>query len=512
MPRKSPNTKVSTRMNAPSAKGQVIKDTTFRFKTMAGPSKYPGSIRLQGHEYLSAISTSSGTTGFNILALLINPQNFSNTRLRQYGQLYDKYLFTKLVFHYTSAQPTSTTGQYILAYDRDPADSVPPASSAGVSQYFTMLNSKISNVWEDTDISCPLSDLQDFYYTSNSGYESRLTYQGQFFMASVSGTTFIGSVWVEYDVIFFDPQLEGTFNSLTSLSSVSSSTYGSHFSTLIKVPQNYDVFNTLETGQTTNSDTGMGLIKQTGGSIWTGITFLVLPPGAYYFALYLPDCSAANNFAHFDMTWLEVKKANRVSLTALLMDGANDVSSKMGVHTTVSTSNLILLNGGSAKLSGGDFDTAVVNMFINVPDSLGTLAMAMGAANNTGADTFDTDNYGQGDRPSLLVIPTVSQMFTVFDGIKPSPLDLSSKQPRSVLSSDKEESSTQRLGRESEKMNSDDMGVHSIKLVDQGARSPNQAREFLSRTQILQKESGCCDLCSRISCTCTGGPYFRIHS
>ena len=79
-----------------------------------------------------------------------------------------------------------------------------------------MAGSQISNVYLSSSFKCPLTDNQDFYYTNFTGEEGRIVYQGQLYMAAVSGTTFHGSLWIEYECDFYDPSLEDEPSVLTS--------------------------------------------------------------------------------------------------------------------------------------------------------------------------------------------------------------------------------------------------------------------------------------------------------
>jgi len=129
--------------------------------------------------------------------------------------MFDKFLFKSFTLHYSSADPSTATGQYIVAFDRDYADNTPTADDAGIRAYFAMAGSKISSVWESTSFKVPISSGQDFYYCNDSGYDGRLVFQGQIYLAAVSGTTFHGSLWIEYEIDFYDPQIDQSAMSLT---------------------------------------------------------------------------------------------------------------------------------------------------------------------------------------------------------------------------------------------------------------------------------------------------------
>jgi len=267
------NSKNSTKkISVPAAKGEKISSSAGQFltSTVRNPKKYPGAIRVRGHEYLGAIATTSATTGSNLTTILLNPLSFTGTRLRAYGELYDKYLFTSFTLHYTSADPSTATGQYILAYDRDFADDTPPASTQGIREYFAMAGSVISNVWSSTSFKCPLADAQEFYYTNDTGYEGRIVFQGQLYAAAVSGTTFHGSMWIEYDLELYDPSLETAPSTILDI-------FGGEVS-LAENGSLFDDFGKLESFA--NGTPRLGFDTALAGG-FGGSNGLVLPPGSW---------------------------------------------------------------------------------------------------------------------------------------------------------------------------------------------------------------------------------------
>jgi len=213
--------------------------------------------------------------------LSLNPLVFEDTRLKKYGELYEKFCFRKFVLHYTSADPSTATGQYIVAYDRDFADSTPSASDIGIREYFAMKGSVISNVYLSTSFRCPLEDPQDFYYTNDTGYEGRLVYQGQLYMAAVSGTTFHGSLWIEYEIELYDPAIESPTEFFEG-----TKTGGISFVCPTDVtPYGVDMLGDVE--NIINPD-GYRFIHKACGVGWgrainSGSKGLVVPPGNWYF-------------------------------------------------------------------------------------------------------------------------------------------------------------------------------------------------------------------------------------
>lgn len=171
-----------------------------------------GHLRIQGQDFLSPISLVEGATaGQNILSLPINPANLTGTRLERFCELFDKFVFKSLRFHYVPAVPTTAAGSLIMAYDRDVKDTTPSQDTQGIREYLAMMNSKTGQIWEKFTINCPLSDTQDFYYVDGGDLDDRLANQGKFYLAVMtplnSTSVGSGSIWMEYDIVLMDPQL-----------------------------------------------------------------------------------------------------------------------------------------------------------------------------------------------------------------------------------------------------------------------------------------------------------------
>jgi hypothetical protein len=175
------------------------------------------SVRIKGCDFLSSFAWGTGiTAGSAIQNVLVSPGAGAlvSTRLGKFAQLYEKYVFKRLQFFVQSSANTNVSGSYILSYDRDVSDPTPPGNSQdSIRQYLAHAGSRAGAAWESISIDCRLTDTQDFYYTNPSaGGDERLCYQGQVYMACMSPInaqqTF--NMWVEYDILLMDPQLETT--------------------------------------------------------------------------------------------------------------------------------------------------------------------------------------------------------------------------------------------------------------------------------------------------------------
>jgi len=210
---KKKNTSLSRREIAVSRK---IKRGEVMRQALSGV-KYKDAIRVFGHELIGPVP-SSATNAFTVLAnYFLNPQVFQGTRLAQFSSLYEKYVFRKLRIHFDSAMPSTATGQYTIAFDKDISDETPPASLIGLRQMMAFQNSGLSAIWDKSVLDVELSDPQDFYYTNTSQSligDERLVYQGQFYLmiASQLSNSLAGNFWIEYVIDLYDPQLESNIH------------------------------------------------------------------------------------------------------------------------------------------------------------------------------------------------------------------------------------------------------------------------------------------------------------
>lgn len=318
--------------------------------------QFPGSVCIRGQELLQGVAVTGASTGTNMVNLSVNPNNFTGTRLAEYGKLYDKFLFTRLRITFASGMATSSAGQYILAYDRDFADTTPPATSAGLQQYYSMMDSKISNAWESSTMVCTLADFQDFYYNNNTGYDGRLVYQGQIYMAAVSGTTFTGSVLLDYECEFYDPQLETADTQFISNDTTASTIPDTNTSLFKNMTVTY--------GQPISSSAET--IKPHFWDDASGFRWVSLPPGNWV----IDFVQILSNSV--------VQSISGVSLQAFLLNAAalaartvlEDVYSELNVSHPVNRTSSTTTTGGSSAFN--------VHRFVfSIPQRVGRVVVSL---------------------------------------------------------------------------------------------------------------------------------------
>lgn len=196
---------------APTNFGQTNK---AYFKVLGARGK--ADCCVSGRDYIGQMSfpvsgtAPAGTTIFN-MGVSPSALQLQETRLGLFGRMFEKFKFKKLAFHLTVQTPTSNQGSYIMAYDHDASDTTPPVSENGIRSLMAYQDS-VSNVcWQNSTLKCTVqNDPQDFFYTNYLDEEERVAFQGQIYLTILTGynVASFGSLWMEYEVDLFQPQLE----------------------------------------------------------------------------------------------------------------------------------------------------------------------------------------------------------------------------------------------------------------------------------------------------------------
>jgi hypothetical protein len=166
----------------------------------------------RGSDFWAAIPASgagpawvSGNVVFNDVFSVLR----DSTRLKLVAQGWQKYRIRKLVARYVPSCPVTDRGQIIVFWDTDPTDDMVATGAAAVNVAYAHGGSPIQI---SQPVSCPMPiDNGGMLFVGTTGDE-RLLYQGQLFVlcaADISTTASIGDIYVDYEVEFMTPQIEG---------------------------------------------------------------------------------------------------------------------------------------------------------------------------------------------------------------------------------------------------------------------------------------------------------------
>lgn len=224
--RRQKNKRLGTQLSSvvPRDRGLNLTSTQFTATTplqlfQVGPGTSPGGIRVRGRELISSVSSTAALTGAfqlatsfgqtNTLIGQINPTSFQ--RLSQYGAIYEYFIFHKLRYIFQSNQPTTATGELLLAVDYDPTDAA-PASSAAMMRNVT---STMANIYSDACCEVTKSLSRIPRYETISGLQQAPTeaeqqLQGILYVGfegvTAASNAILGYILAEYDVELFTPQ------------------------------------------------------------------------------------------------------------------------------------------------------------------------------------------------------------------------------------------------------------------------------------------------------------------
>jgi len=176
------------------------------------------SLRVRGKDILGAFTLGSVPAYTSVYNSVVSPSAFPGTRMASESLRWEKYRYHNLSFCWAPQCPTTTPGGLIITYDTDPTDATPPVTFEGLRVYLSHAASVEFVPWQAA--CCSYRRQQDlaWYYTGPlngstlGGVDERLSYQGQVYLATGPATSsasspISGTLWVEYDLEFIEPQL-----------------------------------------------------------------------------------------------------------------------------------------------------------------------------------------------------------------------------------------------------------------------------------------------------------------
>jgi hypothetical protein len=185
------------------------------FIAKSGPKN---SLRVHAVDYIGPIVPETVGRGQIISSVLYSPGRLNNTKLQTLSALYERYNVQHLKFHFSSALPTTVGGALLMAFDKDPTD-MPLERDAAIRHLIGLSSCTQFSPWEHATLNVTVENLQNLYFTSRgaasneSGADFRLEYFGSMLVAimtsgSLQPSTQIGDIWVESDIVFYDPTYE----------------------------------------------------------------------------------------------------------------------------------------------------------------------------------------------------------------------------------------------------------------------------------------------------------------
>jgi hypothetical protein len=190
---------------APAAQARIMRNTAATYSCRPN-----GDVKIKHREYVMDVF---GTLAFSTVSLPINPGRIVMFPwLAGLANRYESYQFDKLGFQFITSSPTSSSGTIALAVDYDALDVAPKSKGQMMGNVETVSASTWQMVthWSK---SSNLHKQKSYYVRSTSAVQGdlRMTDVGSLIIG-VDGhsntTTAIGSLFVEYEISLFTPNLE----------------------------------------------------------------------------------------------------------------------------------------------------------------------------------------------------------------------------------------------------------------------------------------------------------------
>lgn len=228
-------------------------------------------------DFVSQIaSPSSMVSGTSLGHYTFSPLGpmFDGSRLKVYATIFEKYRLRRLKFHFTPAIATSNNGQFVMAWDNDPADGPVSADMNGIRQLFSYRSNVTTSIWEPVTLNCVLDPTTNNLFT-NVGEDIRLYAAGSLQIAAIANipvSLSLGSLWVEYEVELSSPSelAAGPTDSYVAATSATNRVYSTTTSILGTFVSGGENITTVGSG----ISVGIGPAAQYGLKLTTG-TYII---------------------------------------------------------------------------------------------------------------------------------------------------------------------------------------------------------------------------------------------
>lgn len=194
---------ISTINTAPVAIGNSISG----FKATAIPVS--GGMRVVGRDFgFTPVATGTVTSWCLTGGMPLTPACMPTTILKNFCQMYNKFKFNKIVFHYITSSSTSSTGDVVFYYNKTASSSgINPTANTFLPYVLSDAMNVIGPQWTNHSMAVtPSGGWKVTDYGLNS--EVDMMSQGDFFLYSKTSTTESpGYVIMDYDISFSELSL-----------------------------------------------------------------------------------------------------------------------------------------------------------------------------------------------------------------------------------------------------------------------------------------------------------------
>lgn len=181
-------------------------------------------LTISGSDYLTPISVQKLTTTAAsriIYTAPISPSFFKGTRLTQFSNLYERYVFNKFTVRYVPAVPTTLACQLLAYIDTDPSDDATTIVDAAAlfRQAVAQTGSRQWNFIGGMTIPLAVKAGNQLYYTGETRENERFNVQGRLYILQLTDPLNVnglpidndslacGSLFMDWNCTFSTPQI-----------------------------------------------------------------------------------------------------------------------------------------------------------------------------------------------------------------------------------------------------------------------------------------------------------------
>lgn len=181
-------------------------------------------VIIDGCDYLGSVALPASTTyaiGSELWGEYLSLSMMANTRLGQFGGLYEQYKFRDVEVIFNGARPSTDQDVLVAGYDADPSDYTPTGDSAIHAINAMPAQTGQFKTWENASMHIPGSCTDRWLFTNKgvdmapgTSTDQRLYSAGWLTLANVVPLTTpanglnIVTMWIRYSVEFKIPQLQ----------------------------------------------------------------------------------------------------------------------------------------------------------------------------------------------------------------------------------------------------------------------------------------------------------------
>lgn len=176
-------------------------------------------VRMSRREYITDITPQAG---WSVFKLSINPgDNFSFPWLSGVARNFEKYVINRLTIEYKTGQSSIIPGKIQMGPDFDPSDPSPMSKK----ELLTYTLACDGPVWQNFSLDIPkgyLMNQKKYYVRSHAEIVNDLKLYDacNIFIGSDANSTelsYLGEIWINYDITLYEPQAPLLTNDLQSL-------------------------------------------------------------------------------------------------------------------------------------------------------------------------------------------------------------------------------------------------------------------------------------------------------